>query len=378
MQLKHVLKTKTNLAVLLGPQLKLLSKDIDALLEDLEKEEKENSYVVHFHRKGLRSFFCEEQPLAEPLAKQQLWESVLNQLKVELDEFEFEIARAILENIDHRGFFVGKEEDIAKSFNIHTEVVEDIREFIMTEVEPVGVASRDYKEFFLVQIKEMYPEKPELVERIIQYFSTGEKDEEINKLLNSLRLTPFDYGEVIYKGGSLDIIIERDQGDWLIFLADDFVEFSVDERTPSTEEEKEKRNRALRIKSILKMRRKVLFRSAKLLVERQEEFLLGKGPLKALSLGELAQELNVSISTVSRAISNKYVKTPVGIYPLRFFFQRRTKDGYSKEQILRAIKEVLAEKENLSDSKICELLRERGINIARRTVCKYRKMLEKG
>jgi len=378
MQLKHVLKTKTNLAVLLGPQLKLLSKDIDALLEDLEKEEKENSYVVHFHRKGLRSFFYEEQPLAEPSAKQQLWESVLNQLKVELDEFEFEIARAILENIDHRGFFVGKEEDIAKSFNIHTEVVEDIREFIMTEVEPVGVASRDYKEFFLVQIKEMYPEKPELVERIIQYFSTGEKDEEINKLLNSLRLTPFDYGEVIYKGGSLDIIIERDQGDWLIFLADDFVEFSVDERTPSTEEEKEKRNRALRIKSILKMRRKVLFRSAKLLVERQEEFLLGKGPLKALSLGELAQELNVSISTVSRAISNKYVKTPVGIYPLRFFFQRRTKDGYSKEQILRAIKEVLAEKENLSDSKICELLRERGINIARRTVCKYRKMLEKG
>jgi len=316
--------------------------------------------------------------LAEPSAKQQLWESVLNQLKVELDEFEFEIARAILENIDHRGFFVGKEEDIAKSFNIHTEVVEDIREFIMTEVEPVGVASRDYKEFFLVQIKEMYPEKPELVERIIQYFSTGEKDEEINKLLNSLRLTPFDYGEVIYKGGSLDIIIERDQGDWLIFLADDFVEFSVDERTPSTEEEKEKRNRAFRIKSILKMRRKVLFRSAKLLVERQEEFLLGKGPLKALSLGELAQELNVSISTVSRAISNKYVKTPVGIYPLRFFFQRRTKDGYSKEQILRAIKEVLAEKENLSDSKICELLRERGINIARRTVCKYRKMLEKG
>ncbi len=378
MQLKHLLKVKTNLAVLLGPQLRLLSKGIGALLEELEKEEKENNYVLHFSGKGLRSFFYEERPLAEPSAKQQFWESILNQLKVELDEFEFEIAQTILENLDDRGFFIGSEEDIAKSFNVHREVVEDIREFIMTEIEPVGIASRDYREFILVQVKEIYPEKQELVEKLIEYFRTGKKDEEIKKLLSSLRLIPFDYGEVIYKGGSLDIIIEKDKDDWFIFLADDFIEFAVDEKKlPNTEEEKEKRNRALRIKAILEMRRRILMRSAQLLIERQEEFLLGKGPLKALTLGELAQGLDVSLSTVSRVVSNKYVKTPTGIYPLRFFFQRRTKDGYSKEEILRAIKDILAEEEKLSDAKICERLKERGINIARRTVCKYRKMLER-
>jgi len=378
MQLKQVLKTKTNLAVLLGPQLKLLSKSIGALLEELEKEEKENSYVIHFSGKRLKSFFYEKLPLAEPPARQQLWESILNQLRVELDEFEFEIAQAILENLDDRGFFVGSEEEIAKRFNVHRDVVEDIREFIMTELEPVGIASKDYQEFILVQIKEMYPERPELLERIVEYFKTGKMYEDLKKFLQNLRLIPFDYVDVIYSGGSVDIVIERDQEDWLIFLADDFVEFSIDDRAPNTEEEKEKRNRALRIREILQMRRRILRKSAELLVERQKEFLLGKGPLRALNLGELAQELNVSLSTVSRVVSNKYVKTPVGVYPLRFFFQRRTKDGLSKEEILHAMKEILAEGKSLSDAKICELLRERGINIARRTVCKYRRMLERG
>ncbi|WP_448588619.1 RNA polymerase factor sigma-54 [Thermocrinis sp.] len=376
MKLKHTLKAKANLSILLGPQIKLLSKDIGTLLEELEREAKENSYVVHSFGKGLRSFFYEDQPHREVPARQQMWESVLSQLRAELDSFEFEIAQAILNNLDEKGFFVGNEEEVAKSLGIHKDVVEDIREFIMTELEPVGIASKSYEEFILVQIREMYPEDSELTKKVVEYFRTGKTDERLRKVLMSIRLTPFEQGEVVYRGGSVDLIIERDQDAWLILLADDFVEFSVDERTPQSQEEREKKSRALKIKSILDIRKNILKRSAELIVERQEGFLLGKDPLKALTLGELAQELGVSLSAVSRAISNKYVKTPVGVYPLRFFFQRRIKDGYSKEEILRAIKEVISEGEKLSDAKVCELLRKRGINIARRTVCKYRRMLK--
>jgi RNA polymerase sigma-54 factor len=110
-------------------------------------------------------------------------------------------------------------------------------------------------------------------------------------------------------------------------------------------------------------------------VERQEDFLLGVGPLKALELTEVAQKLGVSISVISRLVSNKYVKTPAGIYPLRFFFQRRSKGGYSREQVLRAMKEILQEHGKLSDAKMAELLKEKGIELSRRTVCKYRRML---
>jgi RNA polymerase sigma-54 factor len=125
----------------------------------------------------------------------------------------------------------------------------------------------------------------------------------------------------------------------------------------------------------LDLRRNLLRGCVNLVVERQEDFLLGVGPLKALELTEVAQKLGVSVSVISRLVSNKYVKTPTGIYPLRLFFQRRSKGGYSREQVLRAMKEILQKHGKLSDAKVAELLKEKGIELSRRTVCKYRRML---
>jgi RNA polymerase sigma-54 factor len=261
----------------------------------------------------------------------------MNQLKVELDEEELEVALAILHQLDHRGFFVGDEAKIAVEFGTSKEFVEDLREFIMTELEPVGIASKGYEEFFCVQLRELYPEEPNLCQKVSEEFlKTGAGNQRVKDIATRLRLTPFEGEQSPYKVGSVDVILERDQDGWLVLLMEDFIDFEVQEG------EREEKERALRWKRLLDLRRNLLRGCINLMVERQEDFLLGVGPLKALELTEVAQKLGVSVSVISRLVSNKYVKThTAGIYPLRFFFQRRAKGGYSREQVLRALKEIL-------------------------------------
>jgi len=369
MKLKTTIKTKPSLSVVLGPFVSLLEKPTESLLEQLEEEAQKNRCITHFVRRKPRFFFSEEIPQREIPFSQSQWESIMNQLKLELDEEELEVALAILHQLDHRGFFVGDEAQIAKEFGISKEFVEDLREFIMTELEPVGIASKGYEEFFCVQLRELYPEEKDLCQKVLEFLKTGVGDQRIKDIATRLRLTPFEGEQSPYKVGSVDVILERDQDGWLVLLMEDFIDFEVQEG------EREEKERALRWKRLLNLRRKLLRGCINLVVERQEDFLLGVGPLKALELTEVAQKLGVSVSVISRLVSNKYVKTPTGIYPLRFFFQRRSKGGYSGEQVLRAMKEILQKHGKLSDAKVAELLKEKGIELSRRTVCKYRRML---
>ncbi len=369
MKLKVVIKTKPNLSVVLGPFVRLLEKSADSLLQQLEEETQNNKCITHFFKRKPSFFSSETENQREVPFNQSLWESVINQLKVELDQEELDVALAILHQLDHRGFFVGNEEQIAKEFGTSKEFVEDLREFIMTEIEPIGIASKSYEEFFCVQLRDLYPEEQGLCQRVLEFLKSGVGDQRIKDIVSRLRLKPFEGENSPYKVGSVDVVIERDQDSWLVLLMEDFVDFAVEE---GKGEEKEV---ALRWKRLLDLRKNLLRGCINLVIERQEEFLLGVGPLKALEITEVAQRLGVSVSVISRLVSNKYVKTPNGIYPLRFFFQRRSKGNYSREQILRAIKEILQKHGNLSDAKIAELLREKGIELSRRTVCKYRRML---
>ena len=117
---------------------------------------------------------------------------------------------------------------------------------------------------------------------------------------------------------------------------------------------------------------------AEYIVKKQEEFL-EKGPehLKPLTLKEVADALGVHVSTVSRITSRKYMQTPRGIFPLKYFFSGAVpgKDSLSSTSVKEEIKKLIEEEDPthpLSDQKIADLLKERGIPIARRTVTKYR------
>jgi len=131
-------------------------------------------------------------------------------------------------------------------------------------------------------------------------------------------------------------------------------------------------------------RNQTLLKVAKAIVEFQRDFFL-KGPkyLRPLTLKDIAQEIGVHEATVSRITTSKYIQTEWGIFELKYFFSNSisgagsTGSQYSKEAVKQIIKEIIEQEggKNLSDQKIADLLSKRGIQLARRTVTKYRKEL---
>jgi RNA polymerase sigma-54 factor len=133
-------------------------------------------------------------------------------------------------------------------------------------------------------------------------------------------------------------------------------------------------------------RNHTLLKVSRAIVEFQRSFFTN-GPkyLSPLTLGDIAQELDVHETTVSRTANGKYMQTEWGIFELRYFFTNSISGAgskgsrYSKEGVKEIIREIISgEKGNLSDRKIVELLAKRGINLARRTVAKYRGELDLG
>ena len=130
----------------------------------------------------------------------------------------------------------------------------------------------------------------------------------------------------------------------------------------------------------VEQRRSTLLSCANCIVDRQEAFFRhGPGHLRPITLADVAAVLDVHESTVSRAVKDKYLQCAHGVFPLGYFFTRALpsggSEGVSTERAkaqLKAILEGEDRKKPLSDQKLCELLKGRGVNISRRTVAKYR------
>ncbi|MFN7064981.1 MAG: RNA polymerase subunit sigma-54 [Aquificaceae bacterium] len=347
------LRLKPSLLLRIEGALDLLTKTSEELLQEIE------GHNVKFTLRVRPRWFQEDYMEPQAVYLQSELEKIREQIRYEFDGLDMDIAFEIVDNLDHRGFFVGNVRAIAQSYGVSEDYVEDIREFIKREIEPLGVACKNLEEFVFLQLEELYKDEKEFYEEVRRLLKGEGKSPRAKEVLSRLKLSPFEGDSPIYHKGSVDLLFEYDGDQWYVFVMDDFLE--VEDRP---------------FAFILELRRKVLRIIGDLIVQRQSDFMLSKGPLRSLTLGQVAQKAGVSISTVSRIVSRKYAKTPVGIYPLRLFFQRETKEGYSKEEILRILKEVL-EKEGRgkSDAELSQLLHKRGIKIARRTVNKYRNML---
>ena len=133
----------------------------------------------------------------------------------------------------------------------------------------------------------------------------------------------------------------------------------------------------------LEQRQKTIKRIADILVAAQHDFLAkGVEYLKPMTMQQVADKLGLHETTVSRAMANKYIKTPVGLFEFKYFFSGGFQSKEGEEISSRGVKEMirdLVDKENpalpLSDSKLTALLKERGLDVARRTVAKYREEL---
>ncbi len=326
-------------------------------------------------------------------SKESLYSKVKEQVFLEFDGKEREVALYILENLDCRGFLTLSAEEIALKTGVSVEFVEKVRERFK-RLSPVGCGSYSLKELLQVQLEEMGA-PPKLIRSLsfLEHISspstfrakTNLTEEEFNTLVSYLRRCDTRPGEE----GDFNASVKPDARVWLEkgdevkveVLSPSFFNFRINTyyiKHASREELKrfiqEKYQRALWLRRAIDQRRETLEKVLKALFESQKEFLKDGKTLKPMTLSELASSLSLHESTVSRALKDKLVETPFGIYPAKFFFRKSVRFS-SSDDVKEAIREIIEgedKRKPYSDSKIAQLLKERGFKVARRTVAKYR------
>lgn len=357
----------------------------------------------------------EERPGIENLPEKQscLRDFLYQQLRMlQLAENEKTIAELIIDGIDERGYLSIPLEIISDSTGASLSAVEDIL-FKIQEFEPPGVAARDIKECFMLQIKDLELQEPLLEELLNNYFLQLQHQEydllskklnvtiiEIKRLVSLLlMLEPIPirlYEKLETQYIIPDIIAEISRegeikvevnNDWVpqIKINPYYQSLLKQEDLPDEEKEfvRKRIKDGLSFIKALEDRKSSLQRVSDSIFEKQKDFFVkGIKGLVPMRLEDIATELNYHTATISRTISNKYVKTSYGIFPLKFFFVggMSNQDGntISSVSIKERIKEMI-DKEDcrkpLSDDKIAKILNEEGFDITRRTVANYRESL---
>jgi len=338
----------------------------------------------------------------ESLADHLIWQIQLAMLS----EDEQRAARAIAHNLDHRGYFIGTLEEIVAAEELPVEVVTDALEFLQT-LDPVGCGARDLVECLVLQARHHFPEDPNFERILVGHLHDIERRNyqaiakalaieledviEYHKMIQELEPHPgrgFSSDEPRYI--TPDLYIDKHAGEWVIQVNEDgmpdlrvsgyyqkiFAKASKADREYLLDK---LRGAEFLIKSINK-RRRTIVRVMESILKFQRDFF-DKGPegLRPMVLQDVADDIGVHMSTVSRVTTNKYVHTPHGIFELKYFFSAAVRQDaggdMAAEAIKARIKSVIAGengKNPLSDQAIADLLEADGINVARRTVAKYR------
>jgi RNA polymerase sigma-54 factor len=342
-----------------------------------------------------------------------LQEHLLWQLRLQpLDERSFQVGERLIMNLDRNGFHIVPPEELfpKKDLSLAQETISLIQQF-----DPTGVCTANYRESLLVQ-SSLKPEAPDFATPIIQnHLQDIEKKRlsEIAKALNTgidkveeallfiRTLNPFPgrlYSREAPHYVIPEVSVRLEEGEFRVYLDDSTLPvlgiasfYENPGQLPGEEREAKKFIRehlreAQHFIGTIELRNSSLVKISQAIVEYQRNFFL-KGPkyLAPLTLKDIADEIGVHETTVSRIANAKYMQTEWGIFPIKYFFTNSisgagsTGSRYSKEGVKEIIREILEAdtgEKQLSDQKISDLLKKRGIDLARRTVAKYRKELK--
>jgi RNA polymerase sigma-54 factor len=389
------LKTKvTNkLSTKLLGFLPILKAGVDELFEEIKEISKENPYIEVRNKRfvtvsNLKNANADEIE-ALTLSEETLYESLLKQID-ESNLFPTQkskkIALEIIEDINNEGFFEGNEKEIAKKLGVDTETVKKVRQRFMY-LNPSGVGAKDLKECMIFQLQNIdMPENVyKLAKEMITYMENIDKfvDEplykEAMKIIKQLKVVPaMEYikdEEIIP-----EIIVLNIDGVLDIRINDEhYPEINVKDPENKNSFSKEKFKEARNIVDALEMRKATLKKIALMIVELQYDFFQG-GVIKPMKIKDLADELEYAPSTISRAISNKYLLCDRGIIPLKNFFSIALDEDTSSNQIKEEIKNLIKNEDKnkpLSDDRLTEIINEKyNLNLVRRTISKYRDQLQ--
>lgn len=404
--------------------------DLGASLRDLDKSISSedsidwdaylNEYQTHTPMLDTSgsAYMSEELPGYEATlsAPPTLIENLLRQVKLtRFDELQEKIACEIIGNINEDGYLVGVTlEEIAEKFGVDVESVTYVQEIIQ-EFDPTGVGSRDLRECLLAQAEILYPDNT-LVRAIIDtqlpllerknfdaiarsLKTTVDRVKRAARVITTLNPKPgIKYNDERPMYIVPDVFVDRNaDGEYHVVVNDDGlpklrVSPYYNELVHSGKANeaaayiREKMSSARWFLRSIQQRERTIYRVTEAIVERQRDFFeKGVAYLKPMVLKDIAEDTELSESTISRVTTQKYVHTPQGTYELKFFFTSKLSrmDAFSGDDVAStAVREriktiISAEnpKKPLSDQKIAEMLKDENIDIARRTVAKYREAL---
>ncbi|WFB47831.1 RNA polymerase factor sigma-54 [Vibrio coralliilyticus] len=324
------------------------------------------------------------------------------------------IAMAIIDAVDDYGYLTISTEDILESFDneeIELEEIEAVRKRVQ-QFDPLGVASNNLQDCLLLQLATFPEDTPWLREAklvLTDYIDQlGNRDykliikeaklkeaelKEALKLIQQLDPRPgsriaAEHAEYVIP----DVSVFKDHGKWVVTINPDSVpRLKVNQQYAALGKGNSSDSQYIRsnlqeakwlIKS-LESRNETLLKVAKCIVEHQRDFFeYGEEAMKPMVLNDVALDVDMHESTISRVTTQKYMHTPRGIFELKYFFSSHVSTdngGECSSTAIRALIKKLVAAENsakpLSDSKIAALLADQGIQVARRTIAKYRESL---
>jgi RNA polymerase sigma-54 factor len=349
---------------------------------------------------------------------------------LDLDDKEFMIADTIIGNLDESGYLSREIEalvdDLAFSANVEcseTEILKILK--LIQELDPAGVGARNLKECLLLQLERKQDGNITrfTAKKIIEDYFEEFTKKHYDKIQAKLEIEDEDLKEAIAEiiklnpkpGGSMKESAKSNQQIIPDFMVTEFegkLELSLNGRnapdlkvsrdyeqmlrtysegakTSKTEKEavtfvKQKLDGAKWFIDAIKQRQNTLLGTMTAIMNYQREFFLtgDEAMMKPMILKDIAEIVSLDISTVSRVANSKYVQTNYGIYSLKYFFSESLSTDSGEEVSTREVKKILSEaigaelkKKPLTDEKLTDLLKEKGYNIARRTVAKYREQL---
>lgn len=334
---------------------------------------------------------------------------------LEDDRHDPDLLRHLIAYVDENGYITTPLDDIARAFEPTPPALEEVEEALtrIQKLDPPGIGARDLKECLVLQLTPETPYRDVLRVLILNHLEdiqhnrlpiiqkkTGFDLETIQEAIETLKhLNPKPGAGFVSENIQYvtpDIAVDRTEAgeyevklleDWTpnIYISKRYIDLYRDKAADPKAKEflKRKIQSAQWLIEAIEQRRNTLAKVTKAIIQHQRAFL-DKGPefIEPLKMQQIADQVGVHVTTVSRAVDDKWVQTPRGIFPLKRFFGGGTQTASGEEVAWETIKQKLLEiianedkSDPLSDEHLVDKLSEAGYPVARRTVTKYRKML---
>jgi RNA polymerase sigma-54 factor len=409
-----------------------VDENADDAKEDENEVDWEDILLDGFETGGRREEY-EEREYFEPtaVATRDLYDHLRDQIYLlRLEPRQIVVAEEIIGNIDDTGFLTCPLEQVVESLNAFLESAEakaggfeEEEPFTLEEIEgiliviqnldPAGIGARDLRECLLLQLGENGMESSLVFDIVDKHFERlvnhrwaeiskelGVSPQEVQSAADEISKLDPKPG-LQYAGGEgnyiiPDLVVEKIDTDYIVFhndtalprlrLSRSYREVAQDKskfKGDNKEFISNKLNNANWMLQAIEQRRQTMLKVMNFIVDRQRDFFEeGVEHLRPLTLREVAEVINMHESTVSRVTNQKYVQTPRGVFPLKFFFSSGLSTDSGEDVSARGIKARIQKlvgdedaKKPLTDQAIVDILKREGINIARRTVAKYRDQL---